>query len=101
MGDRRPITPDLNGDESVLEPRFSNPSLLGAQRGTDEARRLETDASNNLFCQRGGGFAHAERHSGREHCQHDHVAGQRPSHGHATSRYVRSRHDPYAGPGHR
>lgn len=49
MGLQRPDNVDLNGDESVVSPRHSQPSLLGSVRGTNETKRIETDSSANLY----------------------------------------------------
>lgn len=49
MGLPRPNERDLDGDESVISPRHSQESLLAAKRGTDETKRIETDASGNLY----------------------------------------------------
>lgn len=49
MGLQRPDQRDLDGDESVISPRHSNESILASKRGTDETKRIETDASGNLF----------------------------------------------------
>ena len=49
MGSQRPTYIDIDGDESVLEPRYSSHSLLASQRGTNKTRRIETDSSGNLF----------------------------------------------------
>jgi hypothetical protein len=37
------------GDEPTHSPNKSQNSLLGAERGTQQTRRLETDSSNNLY----------------------------------------------------
>lgn len=44
----RPTNADITGDESVLSPRQGESSLLASERGSNRAKRLETDASNNL-----------------------------------------------------
>lgn len=49
MGAQRPVNPDLNGDESAVSPRQAQPGLLGHVRGTDQTKRIETDANGNLF----------------------------------------------------
>jgi hypothetical protein len=40
---------NVGGDEPTASPTKNQNSLLGAERGTQFARRLETDASRNLF----------------------------------------------------
>lgn len=42
-------TDTAGGDEVTHAPTKGDRSLLGAERGTDKARRLETDANNNLY----------------------------------------------------
>lgn len=37
------------GDEPTHSPNKSQNSLLGAERGTQQTRRLETDSSSNLY----------------------------------------------------
>ena len=37
------------GDEPTRSPNTAQNSLLGAERGTQHAKRLETDANNNLY----------------------------------------------------
>lgn len=49
MGQKRPTSTDIDGDESVLSPRYQDAGLLSAQRGTDKTSRLETDVSHNLY----------------------------------------------------
>lgn len=49
MGQQRPDNIDVTGDESVLSPRHLVSSLLASERGTNKTRRLETDASGNLY----------------------------------------------------
>src|SRR6185295_319025 len=38
-----------DGDEATHSPTKSQNTLLGSERGTQSSRRLETDASNNLY----------------------------------------------------
>lgn len=38
-----------DGDEPTFSPTKNQNSLLGAERGTQSTRRLETDASSNLY----------------------------------------------------
>lgn len=38
-----------DGDEVTTAPAKNDRSLLGAERGTDHTRRLETDANRNLY----------------------------------------------------
>lgn len=40
---------NVGGDEPTASPTKNQNSLLGAERGTQFARRLETDADRNLF----------------------------------------------------
>lgn len=40
---------NVGGDEPTASPTKNQNSLLGAERGTQFARRLETDASRNLY----------------------------------------------------
>jgi hypothetical protein len=49
VGAQRPINPDLNGDESAVSPRQAQPGILGHLRGTDQTKRIETDAQGNLY----------------------------------------------------
>jgi hypothetical protein len=49
VGAQRPVNPDLNGDESAVSPRQSQPGLLGHVRGTDQTKRIEQDASGDLY----------------------------------------------------
>lgn len=51
MGIPYPKYPDevLDGDERTYSPHKTTDSLLAAERGTDFTRRLETDASRNLY----------------------------------------------------
>lgn len=49
MGAQRPEFPDLNGDESAVSPRQTQPGLLGHLRGTNETKRIETDVNGNLY----------------------------------------------------
>jgi hypothetical protein len=49
VGHPRPTTTDLTGDESVYSPRYNQETLLATQRGTDAARRIETDSNGNLL----------------------------------------------------
>lgn len=43
------------GDEATFSPAKSQNSLLAAQRGTQETRRIETDASGNVYVTVAGG----------------------------------------------
>lgn len=50
MGLPWPNYPDhIAGDEQTESPTKHHQSLLGGERGTNLARRLETDSSRNLF----------------------------------------------------
>lgn len=51
MGDTWPIYPNevQDGDEPTHAPTKSDHSLLGAERGTQNTRRLETDDERNLY----------------------------------------------------
>jgi hypothetical protein len=53
MGLKYPKNPpgpgSRDGDEVTEAPTKSDRSLLGAERGTDHTRRLETDANRNLY----------------------------------------------------
>lgn len=51
MGDTFPQYPNevQDGDEVTHAPNKGDRSLLGAERGTQYTRRLETDADRNLF----------------------------------------------------
>lgn len=40
---------NVGGDEPTASPTKNQNSLLGAERGTQFTRRLETDSSNNLY----------------------------------------------------
>lgn len=40
---------NVGGDEPTTSPNKNQNGLLGSERGTQFTRRLETDASNNLF----------------------------------------------------
>lgn len=40
---------NVGGDEPTLAPTKNDRAILGAERGTQFARRLETDASRNLY----------------------------------------------------
>ena len=45
-----PIYPEhIGGDEQTESPQKHQQSLLGSERGTQNARRLETDSSRNLY----------------------------------------------------
>lgn len=50
MGLKRQPYPDAEGDESVLSPNGTNQSsLLGAEEGTEKARRILTDADGYVL----------------------------------------------------
>lgn len=50
MGLNFPNYPEhIQGDEPTYAPTKSDRTLLGAERGTQLARRLETDSSRNLY----------------------------------------------------
>ena len=49
MGNQRPTYVDLDGDESVLSPRQTQQGTLASIRGTNKTKRVETDATGNVF----------------------------------------------------
>ena len=49
MGYPFPNTPDQTGDNETIAPYSNSRSLLGSERGSNKAKRLETDIDNNLY----------------------------------------------------
>lgn len=52
-GLRQPKETDQDGDAPIESPQTSHKTQLGTERGTDQARRLETDSKRNLYVTQG------------------------------------------------
>jgi hypothetical protein len=57
MGLPFPNTPEQGGDNEAVAPYSNSRSILGSERGSNKAKRLETDTNNNLYVVLGAGGA--------------------------------------------